>query len=86
MPATWFPTRERFYATSFGVFAGMVGYALGDASLAAFNQKPLGFALTLSIVSVITIVLLVVFYQDKPDIPVSYSQALKENHEVHMVK
>jgi hypothetical protein len=36
--AQWFPMTERLYATSFSVLAGMLGYALGDGTLAFFNQ------------------------------------------------
>lgn len=32
IPAKWFPFRERFLATSFGVLAGLIGYAMGDGS------------------------------------------------------
>ena len=73
IPAVWFPYKERFYATSFVVLAGLVGYAMGDASLAVFNNKPTGFALTLIFVGIGCIALIFLLFKEKPSVPPSVS-------------
>lgn len=63
MPAQWFPFKERYYATSFGVLAGMVGYGLGDSTENIFGRDhPVGFAISLTVIGGIALALLVVFY------------------------
>ena len=86
LPAAWFPMKERFYATSFIVLSGMIGYAMGESSEAVFNQEPLGFALTFTIVSVICVVLLPFFFYDKPSAPVSVSEQQKVGLPFNMMK
>ena len=78
MPAQWFPFRERYY--SFGVLAGLLGYAIGDSSGEIFGvTNPTAFAIFLSVVGGVSIALLLVFYTDKPLDPPSYSEATKDN-------
>lgn len=52
---------------------------MGDASLEVFKSEPLGFSITLSVVSVICGVLIPLFFKDKPSSPSSASQAQKDN-------
>ena len=60
VPAHWFPYKERFYATSVGIMAGMLGYALGDTTEAIFGKDhPIGFAITLTAIGGATIALLI---------------------------
>lgn len=74
MPAHWFPYYERFYALSFAILVGIIGFALGDSSLNIFGiEHPIGFAISLSIVGGAAIALIIFFYQDKPDEPPSMS-------------
>jgi len=73
--AQWFPYQERFYATSAATLIGMLGFALGDASVFIYNtNKPLGFAITLTVFCVLSFVGLL-FFKEKPSQVPSLSQA-----------
>lgn len=86
VPAQWFPYKERFYATSVGVLAGMIGYTLGDATQAIFGiGHPIGFAIFLTIIGGILVALLLTVYQDNPINPPSLSQAQKEGSHLELL-
>lgn len=71
--ATWFPMRERFYATSFSILLGLAGFAIGDGSIDIFGQTPLNFAVFLTVIIVVAAALLVFLFEDKPEAPPSIS-------------
>jgi len=82
IPAKWFPFRERFLATSFCVLSGLIGYAMGDASQAAFGSgNRTAFALTLTITGFAALMLTVLLFKNAPDMPPSISEAKKRELE-----
>jgi Na+/melibiose symporter-like transporter len=82
IPAKWFPFKERFLATSFAILAGLIGYAMGDASQVAFGKdNRTAFALTLMIAGVAALMLTVLLFKNAPEMPPSISEAKKKDLE-----
>jgi fucose permease len=78
--AQWFPYQERFYATSAATLIGMLGFGLGDSSVFIFDiNKPIDFAITLTVVCVITLIALF-FFKERPEHVPSLSQAQKQSN------
>ena len=76
--AQWFPYQERFYATSAASLMGMIGFGFGDASVFIYDSnKPIGFAITITVVAVLTLASLW-FFKEKPDQVPSLSQSQKQ--------
>jgi hypothetical protein len=71
--ATWFPMRERFYATSFSFLLGLGGFAFGDGSISIFNNNPLSFAIFLTVIIAVAAALIVFLFKENPDAPPSMS-------------
>lgn len=78
--AQWFPYQERFYATSAATLIGMLGLTLGDSSVFIFDiNKPIGFAITLTVACVLTFIGLF-FFKERPEHAPSLSQAQKQTN------
>jgi Na+/melibiose symporter-like transporter len=78
LSAAWFPSNERFYATSFSILGGLIGYAFGDASISIYERNPTPYAITLSVLFGVLFVSLVFLFSNKPENYPSYSQARKQ--------
>lgn len=77
IPARWFPYRERIFATSFVILAGLLGFTFGDASLEIFAGLRYAYALCILIVGGIAITLLLMLFKERPNQPPSESEARK---------
>ena len=56
----------------------MLGFGLGDSSVFIFDiNKPIGFAITLTVVCVITLIALI-FFKERPEYAPSLSQVQKQ--------
>ena len=85
--AAWFPSKERFYATSFAFMAGIAGYAFGNSSAVIFGlNTPNKYAIFLTVVLGISIILLIAVFRDKPTHYPSMSQAKKHTTKINVVK
>ena len=78
--AKWFPIKERIISTSFGVYSGTVGMALGCFIPAVFfsntdtndpelaKEHYLNMSYFLAIISTMTLIPILIFFRNKPEI------------------
>jgi hypothetical protein len=85
--AAWFPCKERFMATSVIFMAGIGGYTAGDTSAEVFGLKtPKKYAICLTALLGVSIILLLALFKNKPEHYPSMSQVKKHYIRVNVVK